>query len=919
MISSRARRALGFIGLSSAVLSCGGASSEPVAPPPPEPAKVAMQPATPPPIPEDPAPKGRLYPDVRPAGYVLDLTLDPRKDTFSGTVEIEVVLTKPRSTIWMHARGLTATAAHITPANGPAVEADFAQVEEGGTAALRAHRPIPAGHARIAISFTGAFGKQLKGLYRATEAGESYAFTQFEAISAREAFPCFDEPVFKTPWDVVLRVPPEHEAIANTHEIDRATENGMKRLKFASTEPIPSYLVAFASGPIDIVTAPPVPPNAVRKAPLPLRGVSAKGRGKELAYALAHTGEILDVLEKYTGIPYPYDKLDVLAVPDKEGAMENPGAVTFREYLLLLDEKTAPVGQKRAFAYVMAHELAHMWFGDLVTMPWWDEIWLNEAFATWMGSRAAQLWQPDTQAEIVLLERIQDAMSTDSLVSARRIRQPIESDHDIQNAFDQITYQKGGGVIAMFERWMGPAAFQKGIHDYLQSHRMGTATADDLLTELGKSAGKDVATPFKTFLDQPGVPLLEAEVVCDPKPRMHLRQSRFLPLGSKGNADSVWQIPVCARYGTGKTSAEACTLLTAKEGDIPLGDRCPEWALPNADAAGYFRFTMQAKDTARMSKHVAALSTREKIAFANGLRSGFSRGTTPAEDVLAALAPLAGDEQPAVADEPMGLLRTSRDWLEGDPLRPKVEAYGRKLYAPVMAKLGWRPKSQKDETPERRELRQSVLAFLSFVAMDPAVRKEAARLGRAYAGIDGDGKLHPEVVEPELAGIALSVAVEEGGAPVFDAVLGRLGTTEDDLVRGRILGALGSARDPKLAERARQLTIDGKLRVSESMAPLFAQMGQPEVREATFRWMKEHVDALITKLPSARAASLPYLAMSFCDEAHAADVESFFGGRIEKLEGGPRNLSSAVEGIRLCAARRAKQEESVRAFFRRAR
>ena len=396
-----------------------------------------------------------------------------------------------------------------------------------------------------------------------------YAYTQFESIAARDAFPCFDEPGFKIPFDTTLVVPAGDEAVANTHEIERKTEGGSLRVHFAPTLPLPSYLVAFAVGPLEIVPAPDVPPNAVRKRPLPLRGVTTKGHGKEIAYALAHAGEILAVLEQIFGIEYPYDKLDILAVPDKGGAMENPGAVTFADELLLFDEKTAPVWQKRAYASVVAHEFAHQWVGDLVTAAWWDDIWLNEAFATWIGSKAADTWDPKVEAKLELLEGIQGAIGADALVSARAIRQPIESNNDIENAFDSITYEKGGGVLSMFERWVGADTFQRGLHEYLSQHRFGNATADDFLSAESTASGKDVKTAFHTFLDQPGVPFVEAEVQCgDGGPRLHLKQSRYLPLGSTGDPNKTWQIPVCARYQTGKDVKEACVLLADHEGDI---------------------------------------------------------------------------------------------------------------------------------------------------------------------------------------------------------------------------------------------------------------------------------------------------------------------------------------------------------------
>jgi alanyl aminopeptidase len=911
-------RARTYVSSSLAMLSLLTAC-EPEAPPmvPPPPASVAPVSSAPPePLPpEDPAPRGRLPADVVPVRSSIALTLAPAKPTFEGAVDIEVTLSKARGVVWMHSRDLEVSEATITPAGAAPIAVKFEQTTPDGVAALRPAKAIGPGTATIHLVFKGSYHHQDTGLYSVKSGGEHYAFTQFEATYAREAFPSFDEPGVKIPYAISLTVRADHRAIANTRETGRDdVGNGMVRVRFAPTEPLPSYLVAFAAGPLDVVDAPPVPANSVRSRPVPLRGVATKGRGRELAYALAHTGEILSILEQQTGIGYPYDKLDVLAVPDKGGAMENPGAVTFSEYLLLVDEATASVGQKRAFASVMTHELAHQWFGDYVTNVWWDDIWLNEAFATWMGARGTQLWRSDTEAETHSLERVMDAMGTDALMSARRIRQPIETTHDIRNAFDDITYQKGGGVISMFERWMGKDVFKKGIHAYLESHRMGNATAEDLMKALSAAAGKDVGTPFRTFLDQPGVPLIEAKIACDGQPRLELTQSRYLPLGSKGDASATWQVPVCARYPMGKDMKESCTLLTAKTGTLPL-ETCPRWVHPNADAAGYYRFVMPKADLEKLEKDYGELRIREKMALAASLRAGFSRGTTPAKDVFAALAPFAKDTHPLAADEPMGMISLARDWLWGDALVPKIEAYARGLYAHRTKDLGWDP-PKKDASPEAAVLRQRLLGFLAGTGRDPAVRREAKKRGLAYLGIGGDGKLHPEAVDPELTGLALSVAAEDGDAALFDGILDRLAKSEDQVIRGRLLGALGSFRAPDLAARARDLVLDPRVRVGETLSTVWQQLGDPRTRDAAWAWFSTHLDEVITKVSPARGGFLPYVGNSYCDEKHLAELDALFATRVNKLDGGPRILQSVEESIRLCIARRTAQDASTREFFK---
>ena len=640
----------------------------------------------------------RLPPDVRPIAQSLTLTVDPAQARMRGVTDIRIELDHARTQLWLHGKELHVTRAMVTPAQGPAVEGTWTQRDEAGMSVVTLTSAVAAGKATLHLEYDVAFGPRLDGMYKVIQAGVPYVFTQFEAIGARTAFPCFDEPAFKIPWDEHLIVPAALEGIANTKEIERTLDGANQHLRFATTRPLPSYLVAFAVGALDVVVAPDVPGNSVRTRALPLRAITAHGRGKEVAYALAHTGEILSTLELLVGHAYPYDKLDIIAVPDKGGAMENPGAVTFSDALLLFDEKTAPLQQKRAYASVMAHELAHMWTGDLVTAAWWDDIWLNEAFATWLGTKAADKWTPALELSMTLLERVHTAMRSDALASARAIRQPIVSTHDIENAFDGITYRKGAAVLAMFERWIGEQAFMTGLSRHLGNHLDGAATADDFLDAESAVAGKDAKTPFRTFLDQPGMPVVNVATKCGAEAQLQLTQSRYVPLGVKASAEQTWQIPLCARFASQGKISEVCTLLSDKRGTLPLGKSCPDWVMPNAGASGYYAYSLDEPDLRKLAAvGVASLSSSERVSYIDSLRSAFRRGSLSMRTAIEAVAPLAGDQHDhSVAEAPMYYVSVAREWLFADPLRVAVETYGRKLYAPLYRALGWKVKSPND-------------------------------------------------------------------------------------------------------------------------------------------------------------------------------------------------------------------------------
>jgi alanyl aminopeptidase len=396
---------------------------------------------------DDGVPLGRLPRNVMPIHYRLQLEIVPERTTFSGHTEIDLDFREKSDHFFIHGEKLRVSESTLKLADGRSIDAGYEEYNETGIVRISLPEAV-LGAATLVIDYDADFNESLEALYRVNSGGDYYAFTQFEAISARLAFPGFDEPSFKVPFDQVLIVDQAHETIAATPVVDtQLLDNGMKRVTFQTTKPLPTYLMVWAVGPLDIVEWADLPPTDVRDRAVPLRGVAARGKGKLMDYALENTEGIMTALESYFDIPYPYAKLDIIAVPDFDaGAMENPGAITYRETLLLFDD-SASIRSLRRYAAVHAHELGHQWFGDLVTPIWWDDIWLNEAFATWVAAVGLEIWKPEGKWRRALGERVLKVMESDSLVNARQIRQPVLSNHGIAAAFDGITYSKGGGVI----------------------------------------------------------------------------------------------------------------------------------------------------------------------------------------------------------------------------------------------------------------------------------------------------------------------------------------------------------------------------------------------------------------------------------------------------------------------------------------
>src|SRR5207247_4365615 len=367
-------------------------------------------------------------------------------------------------------------------------------------------RPHAPGSYALDVDFTAKFNLQAASLYRLKVENDWYSFTQFEATDARGAFPCWDEPEFKIPFQITLVVPEAHLAIGNTPIESETVADGQKTVVFEKTPPLPAYLLAIATGPLETV-----PIEGMRVAG---RIVTIKGASGLAAEAARVTPPLVAALEKYFGIPYPYRKLDLLAVPEFwPGAMENAGAITFADQILLIDPHVASGDQKRRLVSIAAHELAHMWFGDLVTMRWWDDLWLNGSFASWMGGKIGDQVFPGGRLQIAQVGGMQSAMRSDGRLSTRAMRQPIEGVENLHQLADELTYDKGQAVLTMFEAHLGPETFRKGVVAYLKAHEWGSATASDLWASLSKTAGRDVAEPMATCLDQPGAPLVAAHLL----------------------------------------------------------------------------------------------------------------------------------------------------------------------------------------------------------------------------------------------------------------------------------------------------------------------------------------------------------------------------------------------------------------------
>jgi alanyl aminopeptidase len=861
----------------------------------------------------DSPPKTRLaeVEDVQPTSYKADLTLDPGKDTFSGSISIRMQVNKPVQTIWLNQEKLSIKSAMLT---SQGIE-HRARIVSGGEdfVGIAFDGPVPADRAVLAIQYTGeVISKNSSGIFRQQESGNWYLFSQFEASDARAAFPCFDEPSYKTPWQLTLHVPASDAAISNTPVASQTSANGMKTLVFKETKPLPSYLVAFAVGPFEFVNA-----GVAGRNKVPVRIVVPKGKAGEAKYAADVTATILTRLEDYFGIPYPYEKADQVAIPDTAGwgAMENVGMVTYEQNIILADPKVDRIARQRQYATIAAHELAHQWFGDLVTTAWWDDIWLNEAFATWMERKIIAEWKPEWQTRVADVADKLGAEGEDSLISVRRIRQPILSKDDINNAFDDITYEKGASVIGMFENWMGPEEFRKGVRSYLQQYAFRATTAAEFLDSLSSSSKRNVTAAFSTFLNQAGVPVVSVALDCnDGKAALKVDQERFLPVGSKGSADQKWDIPLCVRYGTGATGQTQCTLLTQASQTVALegAKGCPAWVQANDRANGYYRVDYKGGLLASLvAGNVAArLPAAERADLMGNAQALSGAGKLPVADVLSLVETFHNDSERYVMQTAMTLALGPRAHLVPDSLLPNYRRFLLKNFQARAAQLGWTAKP--DESDDTRLLRAQILRPVATAGGDMELAGRAKELADKWFG-------DRTAVDSNMLGAVLGTAAYYGDKSLFERMLAEFRSSKDRQIRRSLTGAMSAFRDRAAIEAGMNALIDGDIPFIEGQALLFGGQGEEATRKLPFEFLKSHWDQVVAKMPTGGGfdfgAVLPEVGASYCDASSRDELKSFFAPKVDKFVGASRALDQTVEAIDLCIANKATQEPGVAAFL----
>jgi alanyl aminopeptidase len=857
---------------------------------------------------EDTVPGARLPASVAPKSYDAELSIDPAQPTFSGTITIHMRIEQPVDTLWLNATKLTLHEAKLLPADGKG-EAISATIVPGSddVVGLRFGQKIAAGTARVSIRYSGPIDAvSTSGVFRQKTGDAWYVYTQFEALDARRAFPIFDEPSFKARWRLTIVAPEGNRAFANMSiESERVSSPGFREFKFASTPPLSSYLVAFAVGPFDVLDAGTAGANRTA-----IRIIAPRGRASEAAFAARETGPILAALERYFARPYPFAKLDLIALPSAGFAMENPGLVVFGgKSLLARSDEVTPDFQQR-FVATAAHELSHMWFGDLVTMAWWDDLWLNEAFASWLGTRITAELKPAWRWELGLAERRGWAIAADRLASSHPIRKPIAERNDVAAMFDGISYAKGQAVLTMMEAWLGPERFRDAVRRYIAAHEWGNATADDFVSALAQG-DESVIASFRGFIDRPGVPLVDVALDCSAKPFVRFTQQRLLPVGAIGATVPPWSFPACVKYGDDKRSREQCMLVRATDTTMALDTpACPRFLVANRGGIGYYVPRLTRSGYAALDKSDKALGPADLVPLLSDVDMLAQSGALDYAVALTLSARYAAHPDPRVARAAFLILDHFPRALVSPQNSAHFAQWVKRNFRTRARALGWLPRGA--ESPDIAQLRELALPLVADLAQDEPLGHEARVLVARW-------QKNPRALPVQMRqGILVTAArsTRTGATALRDSyVAAALSPKRDENERQDLLAAIGAFRDPKLVQMGAALALDDRFEPRDAILPLQFALGDPITRPIALSWVDANVEPLLARSPRWVQGTWPEYVAGACSTDERTVFARAFATRAPRYEAGAVRYAEAIEAIDLCLALRGAQQSAVNVFF----
>ena len=845
----------------------------------------------------------RLPGGATPDHYSLTIDVNFPTNSFDGDETINLKLDKPSSTITLNALEIEFHDVTVT-AGGQTQAAKVSTDEKNETATFTVDKQLPAGTASVHIKYTGHLNDKLRGFYLSTYKGKKYLVSQMESVDARVAFPSFDEPSYKATFDMTAIIDKGDVAISNGEVVSDTPGPGDKHtVKFSTSPKMSSYLVALTVGDWKCISD---HTDGVK-----VSVCTVPGKENLAKFPLEASKNFLHYYDSYYGIKYPLPKLDNIAVPDfQAGAMENWGAIIYRETALLIDDKTASVGAKQGVADTIAHEMAHQWFGDLVTAAWWDDIWLNEGFATWMTPHPIAQWKPDWMEGQDVVAQTNGALGEDASPNQRAIHQEANTRGEIDQLFDGIAYGKAASVLHMLESYLRPETFRKGVNLYLKEHAYGNATAADFWTAMARASHKPIDQIMPTFVMQAGAPYVDVEAKCaGGNTTLKLAQKRYFddPALFEKNDDQVWQIPVCAKGINGDTSGkQECFLLTQRQQEFQMKG-CSKFVFPNSSALGYYRYNYDSAALQAMGNSVEkSLTPEERVSLMGNEWALMEIGKHSVGDYLALGAQLKNTPGAVLLASFGRHMNFINQHMLTDGDRSTFQAWLRTQFSPVLQQLGYN--ARPNDTPEDKQKRALLFEGLGNMGEDPQVIQQAQIIVQELMK-------DPTSVDGTLAPAVVAVAARHGNADLYNQFKAQLQKASSPEQYYMFARALGQFPEQSLIQQTLATTLTPAVR-GQDLYMLLPMMANPISQDATWDFMRKNFEQLHAKAGGGLGGVGVFLygAGAFCSTEKAEEVKQFF--QQHPFPGTERNQKEALESIDSCIQLRNQQQKNLATWLK---
>ena len=823
----------------------------------------------------------RLPPDARPLSQDIRLRIDPSDPGFTGSTLIRLDVASGTDRIGIHRKGLEFTAVQlVSDTESRALEAedgdyDICWLSDGA--------PFAPGQYTLEIEWSGRHSTDSLGMHRVNFEGNDYVFTQFEDMYARRAMPLFDEPSFKIPYRMTIEAPASLAVVSNTPVESRDERDGWQTVRFMQTKPLPSYLLAYAVGPLD--RAP------IEGMSIPGYIYTPKGHADRLGFVLRETPKIVGALESYFGSKYPYRKLDFLAVPEFAfGAMENPGLITYRTDLLLVGDEVSGSAAE-AVLNVVTHEVAHIWYGDLVTMAWWDDLWLNEAFATWMARSTLERYYPQYEPELKLPQG--NAFGQDQQTSSRAIRREVKTSEDVMESMG-LNYSKGHSILRMLEHYVGHSVWQEAIRRYLDRYAWSNATERDLWAVVSEVSGLDVGRIAGDYLNQPGFATVSVDATGT------VRQQRYMTVGREA-PDLTWHIPLTVKYKHDGEVRQTFYLLEGKEGAIDLPEGT-DWIYPDAGANGYYRWKTDLAQYYNLVEDSDALTAREKIGLLDNTEALLDAGNLALADYLFTLSRFLRDPHALVFLTALEKVKEIGDDFVDAGNRDAFAHFIDDVLSPRFADVG--AVDRPGDSESVIQMRPRLMRTLGEYGSDPAARNAARNIAMRYLA-------DPATVGPDLGREALRVTALADDGGLYPRYRQAYLESKSEDQKTSILTSIYFS-DPQVIREHLDFSISPSVPAGDAVAGIALYATLLDDHTVLYGWLAENLDAFLAKIPAYYHGLMPQMASGGCNKTTLAQMEDFFGPRGDQYA---LALSRAKESIENCMNRREREREGLEQFL----